>query len=134
MEYIEPDQRVVEDFIAQFPSETPVVMLNLLKFNSQANYLAGQDAEPCNGFEAFMRYGIAVTPMIEAAGGEQVWQGRPASMLIGPQDKEWNLAVLVRYPSAQAFVDMVSSPEYRAISFHRSAALEDSRLIASEEL
>jgi hypothetical protein len=32
MEYIELDQRVVEDLIAQFPSETPVVMLNLLKF------------------------------------------------------------------------------------------------------
>jgi hypothetical protein len=46
----------------------------------------------------------------------------------------YGIAVLVRYPSAQAFVNMVSSSEYRAISFHRSAALEDSRLIASEEL
>jgi hypothetical protein len=45
--------------IVQFPSQTPVIILNLLKFNSQANYLAGQDVEPCNGFEAFMRYGIA---------------------------------------------------------------------------
>jgi hypothetical protein len=77
MEYIEPDQQVVEDFIAQFPSETPVVMLNLLKFNSQANYLAGQDVEPCNGFEAFMRYGIAVTPMIEAAGGSRFGRDVP---------------------------------------------------------
>jgi len=134
MKYIEPDQRTIEDFLANFPSDTPVVMLNLLKFNGQANYRAGQDAEPCTGFEAFMRYGLAVTPLIEAAEGEQVWQGRPASMLIGPADSRWDLAVLVRYPSAQAFVDMVKSPEYQAVAFHRTAALEDSRLLAHEEL
>ena len=81
-----------------------------------------------------MRYGQAVTPLIAACGGEQVWQGRPAAMLIGPQDKEWHLAVLVRYPGAQAFVDMVTSAEYTAIAFHRTAALTDSRLIAHEEL
>ncbi len=55
-------------------------------------------------------------------------------MLIGPQDKDWHLVVLVRYPSAQAFVEMVASDEYRAVVMHRSAALADSRLIAMEEL
>jgi hypothetical protein len=55
-------------------------------------------------------------------------------MLIGPQDKDWHLAVLVRYPGALAFATMVRSDEYRAIAFHRTAALEDSRLIAMEEI
>ena len=134
MYYIEADQAFVEDFVADFPEGKPVVMLNLLNFSERANYQAEHNMEPCSGFEAFMRYGAGVTPLIAAAGGEQVWQGRPAAMLIGPQDKDWNLAVLVRYPSARAFLEMVSSPEYQAISFHRAAALRDSRLIAHEEL
>jgi len=134
MYYIEADQALVEGFVAEFPEGKPVVMLNLLNFSERAHYPAEHSMEACSGVEAFMRYGAAVTPLIAAAGGEQVWQGRPAAMLIGPQDKGWNLAVLVRYPSARAFLEMVSSPEYQAISFHRAAALRDSRLIAHEEL
>jgi uncharacterized protein (DUF1330 family) len=42
--------------------------------------------------------------------------------------------VLVKYPSVGHFVDMISAPEYQAIVHHRSAALDDSRLIAMTEL
>ena len=134
MEFIEPDQAALSGFLKEFPVGKPVVMLNLLKFRKEAVYRPSQGAEPCTGLEAFARYGEAVMPLIAACGGEQVWQGRPAAMLIGPQDKEWHLAVLVRYLSAQAFIDMVTSAEYTAIAFHRTAALEDSRLIAHEEM
>lgn len=132
--FIEPNSHAMEEFLAQYPTDTPVVMLNLLKFNDKAAYQSGQEAEPCSGFEAFARYAAAVTPMVAAAGGEQLWQGRPAAMLIGPDDKDWHLAILVKYPSARAFTDMVSAAEYQSVSFHRSAALEDSRLIAHREL
>lgn len=133
MYFIEPDPGALEAFAGQFPAGKAVVMLNLLRFREQAQYRAQDNAQPCSGFEAFMRYGAGVTPLIAAAGGEQVWQGRQASMLIGPQDKDWHLVVLVRYPSARAFVDMVASDEYQAVVKHRAAALTDSRLIAMEE-
>ncbi len=132
--FIEVSADVVANFSRQFPAGKPVVMLNLLRFSDRANYRPGEIAEPCKGFEAFQRYAAGVMPLIRAAGGEQVWQGRQAAMLIGPQDKDWHLAVLVRYPSAQAFVAMVQSEDYKAESFHRTAALADSRLIAMEEL
>jgi uncharacterized protein (DUF1330 family) len=134
MAYVEPEQEAIEGFLATFPADKEVVMLNLLKFHVQADYPAEKDVEACTGFEAFIRYGMAAMPLIEIAGGEQIWQGRPVSMLIGPHDQQWDLAVLVRYPSAEAFLGMMASPEYQAISFHRSAALEDSRLLAHEDL
>lgn len=134
MYFIEPGPGALEAFTARFPAGKAVVMLNLLRFRDQAQYRAGDNAQPCSGFEAFMRYGAGVAPLISAVGGEQVWQGRQAAMLIGPQDKDWHLAVLVRYPSARAFVDMVESEAYRAVVMHRTAALADSRLIAMEEL
>ena len=39
------------------------------------------------------------------------------------------MVLLVTYPTAQAFLDMIQSPDYQAIVYHRSAALSDSRLI-----
>jgi uncharacterized protein (DUF1330 family) len=134
MNYIQAEQQHIKAFLDSYPADQPVVMLNLLKFRPQAEYQPEDNAQPCSGGEAFGRYGKAVAPLLEACGAAPVWQGRPAGMLIGPQDKDWHLAILVRYPSAQAFIDMVSSPEYQAISHHRTAALEDSRLIAHQEL
>ena len=134
MQFVKPDEEALGEFAKSYPKNTPVVMLNLLKFREHAEYPAEVQQEPCSGGEAFMRYGAGVAPMIKDCGGQQLWQGSQASMLIGPQDKQWHLVVLVKYPSAHVFLDMVSTPEYQKIVIHRNAALEDSRLIAHREL
>ncbi|MEM8560822.1 MAG: DUF1330 domain-containing protein [Pseudomonadota bacterium] len=134
MEYLAPDEKAFETFAATYPPDQPVVMLNLLKFRDRARYPQNSDYEPCSGVEAFARYGQAVLPMITRGGGREIWQGQQAAMLIGPQDKQWHLAVLVEYPSSGAFLDMVSSDEYQQIVVHRVAALEDARLIAHKPL
>ena len=130
--YLEPTEEGLQHFLDTFPADTPVVMLNLLRFLDQAAYEEGQPGadEPCSGAEAFGRYGQVVNPLIEGCGGEVVWQGSQRAMVIGPDDKDWHLVVLVQYPSAQTFLDMVRSEAYEAIVHHRSAALSDSRLIA----
>jgi uncharacterized protein (DUF1330 family) len=133
MMYIDPEFGAIENFVTTYPADTPVLMLNLLRFRDQAEYV-DQKAQACSGPEAYGRYGSGVFPLIEGCGGSIVWQGSQSAMLIGPDDKDWHLAVLARYPSAQAFVDMASSDAYQAVVFHRTAALEDSRLIAMREL
>jgi uncharacterized protein (DUF1330 family) len=132
--HIFPEQGGLESFLETYPPDTPVVMLNLLRFREQSAYPPDHDAEPCTGAEAFGRYGEAVAPLLQARGAEPIWQGQQAAMLIGPQDKDWHLAVLVRYPSAASFVGMTTSSEYQAIVAHRTAALADSRLIAFHPL
>jgi uncharacterized protein (DUF1330 family) len=37
--------------------------------------------------------------------------------------------LLVRYPSLDAFLEMIDSPEYKSSVHHRTAAIDDSRLI-----
>jgi uncharacterized protein (DUF1330 family) len=132
--YILPEQGCLESFLEAYPAKEPVVMMNLLRFREQAVYPPDHEAPPCSGAEAFGRYGQAVAPLLASRGAESIWQGQQAAMLIGPQDKDWHLAVLVRYPSAGAFVDMATSEEYLAVVAHRTAALEDSRLIAFRPL
>lgn len=54
--------------------------------------------------------------------------------LIAPPGEHWDQLLLVRYPSAAAFLAMLADPEYQAATVHRSAALADSRLIATTPL
>jgi uncharacterized protein (DUF1330 family) len=87
----------------------PVVMLNLLAF------------KPEGGRERYEEYGEAVAPLLEKVEGRIVFMGAPASPLLG--DGSWDLVVLVEYPSRQAFLDMIGSPEYQAIGHLRTEAL-----------
>ena len=47
--------------------------------------------------------------------------GAPAVPLLGAA--AWDLVVLVEYPTRQAFLDMIGSPEYREIGRLRTEAL-----------
>ncbi len=54
--------------------------------------------------------------------------------MIGPPEPEWDLVVIVEYPSAQAFLEMVSSADYLEAHRLRAAGVADSRLAASTSL
>ena len=98
--------------------EGPVYMLNLLEFRRDG------------GAERYAEYGEAVAPLLARAGGEAIFAGRPSESLIG--EGEWDLMILVSYPTRQAFLDMVSSPEYQAIEHLRTDALVRSELRAMD--
>ena len=53
-------------------------------------------------------------------------------MVIGPSEEKWDIAFIARYPSGQAFLDMVYDPDYQAVVHHRQAAVETSRLIRTK--
>ncbi|MDX1598408.1 MAG: DUF1330 domain-containing protein, partial [Marinobacter sp.] len=64
---------------------------------------------------------------------EVIWSGRGVGALIAPPDESWDQVLLVRYPSIDAFLAMIESPEYKGVVKHRTAALKDSRLVANLE-
>ena len=109
-----------EGFIA-FSSrlqEGPVQMLNLLAF------------KPDGGRERYAEYGAAVAPLLERVGGRPVVAAKASTALIG--DGSWDMVLLVEYPTRQAFIDMISSPDYQAIAHLRTEALERSELHPTE--
>ncbi|MEE4021929.1 DUF1330 domain-containing protein [Gordonia sp. PKS22-38] len=120
--------------VAQLPTDQPVTMLNLLRYRAEADYSHAQELapdEPITGAEAYRRYGAAAMPHIEKTGAQVLFHGDGGPTVIGPDDEQWDSMLLVRYPSPQAFLDMVTDPEYQSLSRHRTAALADSRLIAT---
>ena len=131
MPSIEPSAQQLEEFLAAPADDAPIVMINLLRYRDRAQYPPGSTAEPCSGRDAYQRYGAEVLPMLAAVGGKILWLGNAKHTVIGPQAERWDDAVLVQYPSRNAFLTMISRPEYQRIAVHRSAALDDSRLIAT---
>lgn len=132
MPSINPSAAQFEAFLARVPADVLVVMLNLLRFRELAKYPAGFDATPCSGQEAYSRYGAVAAQRIASVGGRLLWARSALTTVIGPEDEEWDSVVLVEYPSKQAFVEMLGQPEYQAVSPHRTAALADSRLVATD--
>ena len=109
-----------------------IVMLNLLRFREVADYSANpglMPGNPISGAEAFQKYIDHTLPFLEASGGDLVFLGKGGNFLIGPQEERWDLVMLVRQKSLSDFMAFSSNQEYLAGIGHRSAALEDSRML-----
>jgi len=105
-------------------------MLNLVKLRAKAEY---DDGRAATGAEAYRTYGQQSGPIFRRLGGQIIWSGRPENLLIGPeQDEEWDIAFIAEYPSMDAFTDMMRDPDYQAVTYHRTAAVENSRLLRLE--
>jgi uncharacterized protein (DUF1330 family) len=125
--YPNPDQIQA---LTESTDDGPIVMLNLLRFKAQAD---GID-EGVSGAEAYARYSVATEPFLRAVGGRLLRAIAPTQSVIGPPEGEWDLVLLVEYPSRTKFLEMATNPEYLKIHAHREAALADSRLIACSDL
>jgi uncharacterized protein (DUF1330 family) len=110
-------------------SDEPVVMLNLLRFKERAS----DPDEGLSGREAYERYGVEAAPFLTKAGGRLLNAAEARHVVIGPEG-EWDMALLVEYPSARHFLEMASDPGYLEAHVHRDAGLADSRLIATRLL
>ncbi len=107
-------------------------MLNLLRFREIADYRAHPDIAPeteISGKHAYAIYSRHTLPYLEALGGSVTFSGEAHPFLIGPTDEAWDLALVVRHTSLEAFLSMATDPGYMAGIGHREAALEDSRLL-----
>lgn len=115
----------------QLPSDQPIYMLNLLRFNDQAKYEEGSEfaAKGWTGEQAYAEYSRHSGPIAQRFGGTVAFAGLPQLTLIGPGDEEWDVAFIVAYPDLASFLSFVSDPTYREHSFHRSAAVANSRLV-----
>ena len=111
-------------------------MLNLLKFKETADYsefpnLAPES--PVSGKVAYDKYIEEVMPFLDNAGSEVLFTGRGGHLLIGPENREWDYVLLVKHKNVENFLAYAKNEEYLKIAGHRTAALEDSRLLPLED-
>lgn len=110
------------DAMRERAGDGPLVMLNLLKFKpgGEQRYLEG--------------YASVAVPMIQRLGGRIVYAGRLAEHAHDDDAPEWDVVVVVEYPTRQAFIDMVNDPAYRVAHVHRAEAVERALLRATDPM
>ncbi|MDA1075213.1 MAG: DUF1330 domain-containing protein, partial [Proteobacteria bacterium] len=92
----------------------------------------GAGVDGLSGRDAYSVYGKAFAKLHPRFGGEPLWMGKALHTIIGTED--WDIVILVRYPTRSQFVSMLKDPDYQAIAPIRAAALADSRLIEMDQI
>ncbi len=100
------------------PNGEPFVMLNLLKFKKDG------------GREAYFRYIRESGPFVERVGAKVIYFGKPKELLQGTED--WDLLMLVSYPSRKAFLEMTQNPDYLKVHEFRAEGVERAVLYATD--
>ena len=113
------------------PRDTPIRMLNLIKFRTEAAYPRDHPdyGRGLTGAQAYAVYRAGFQTLAAASGAAMVWEGPLECVVTGPAG-EWDEAFVMGYPDAADFLAMVTNPDYIAqVVPHRTAAVADSRLI-----
>ncbi len=128
---VNPNADQIAGMAASASDPSPINMINLIRFRAKAEYPAGHECAGQNltGEEAYQRYGAGTMQFLNKLGARIVWAGAPNLVLIGPSDERWDMAFIVEYPSVAVMLSMIGDPDYQKIAVHRTAAVEDSRLI-----
>ncbi len=129
MGHVNKDAAALEAMAAGDLDE-PVVMLNLLRYRATAESGVGVDG--LTGREAYEAYGKEFAKLHPRFGGEPVWMGSALNSIIGGE--EWDIVILVRYPTRRQFIEMTRDPDYLSIAPIRAAALADSRLVEMSQI
>lgn len=107
------DESALEAFLADEDGR-PVVMLNLLRFQKDG------------GRERYARYLEAAAPLAARRhGAEIVYAGDADAAVAAEPGQSWEGVALVRYPSRQAFANLVHDPDYAAADELRLDAVSE---------
>lgn len=129
--YLEPTEASGRSFFMR-GIQGPVYMLNLLRFRAVADYSGAPQLarpEPISGAQAYALYVEHTLPFLAASGGAVIFDGEGGDWLIGPVGERWDRALVVRQASTEAMLAYPDDPAYMAGLAHRTAAIEDSRLL-----
>jgi len=124
---IKPSQEQIAQLMA-YPKDTPVVMVNILKFKTKTEN--GNE----NGQEAYTRYYTNTQAFIGKAKAKLIWKGAVATTVIGDSNDQPDMIFLVEYPSTNHFLGVITSLEYQKIANDRTIALEYGGLIACQTI
>ncbi|MCI4668886.1 MAG: DUF1330 domain-containing protein [Bacteroidia bacterium] len=130
--YISPNPETGKAFYQQFQGKGKIVMLNLLRFKDKADYAQYPQLKPegeLSGLEAYELYMKHTAPLLQEAGAKPLFFGAAKAFLIGPEEEKWDMVIMVQYESVEVFMAFAQNPNYLKIAGHRTAALEDSRLL-----
>ena len=118
---VTPNQTQMNEFL-EGDIDSPISMVNLLKFKEKAEYEDGRDTE-LSGEEAYAIYAMEVQEHLKKVGGELILGGQVNRLMLGEGEDLWDTVAIARYPSRNAMLEMMLSSDYQESEKHRSAGL-----------
>jgi uncharacterized protein (DUF1330 family) len=103
-------------------TDTPIAMVNLLKFKEKAEYEDNRDTD-LTGEQAYAIYMDEVIKHLKKVGGEWSFGGSVSRLMLGEVEELWDKVGIARYPSRKAMLKMVTDPDYLESNKHRVAGL-----------
>ena len=117
-----PSEEQMKGFV-EGDIDSPISMLNLLKFKDKAEYEDGRTTD-LTGREAYQIYALAVAKLVENTGGKVLFGAEVSRIMLGEVEELWDTVAIAQYPSRRKMLEMMMSPEYADISVHRTAGLK----------
>lgn len=122
-----PSSQAIAALRAHPQQDTPVVMINWLKFKPVASYSPG--TPPASGKTAYQRYGKVALATTHSLGAKLLFAARYCQILIGNADDPgiglWDEVALMQYPGRATFGRMASLRRYRRALADREAGLAE---------
>ena len=118
---VHPTKEQMEGFL-EGDNETPIAMINLLKFKEKAEYEDNRDTD-LTGEQAYTIYMKEVIEHLEKVGGEASFGGSINRLMLGEVEELWDKAFIAKYPSRKAMLKMITDPDYLESNKHREAGL-----------
>ena len=117
-----PSEEQMKGFV-EGDIDSPISMLNLLKFKDKAEYEDGRTTD-LTGRDAYQIYALAVAKLVENTGGKVLFGAEVSRLMLGEVEELWDTVAIAQYPSRRKMLEMMMSPEYAEISVHRTAGLK----------
>lgn len=115
---LDPGGADLKRYVTEDPGG-PVVMLNLLRFTD-------------GGRASYEAYAKALSEtFLPRYGGQVLYVGDGSTSLVAEQGQDWDVVLLVQYPSRRAFSEMVADPDYQQVTHLRTEALVEAVLQAT---
>ena len=118
---VTPNEEQLAGFL-EGDTETPIKMVNLLKFKDKAEYEDGRETN-LSGKEAYKIYADEVLGHLERVGGKSIFFGEVQRLMLGQVEELWDWVAIAEYPSRKAMLEMIMNSEYQKSEEHRSAGL-----------
>ncbi len=119
---VQPNEEQMKGFL-EGDADTPIYMVNLLKFKEKAEYVDGRETD-LSGQEAYAIYGQEVQGHLAKVGGKGVFGGQVSRLMLGEVEDLWDMVAIAMYPSKKAMLQMITDPDYIESAKHRAAGLE----------
>lgn len=115
---VDPTGADLKRYLAEDPGG-PVAMLNLIKL------------KPEGGEAGYRAYCAAFEGHAGRFGATTLHVGDLGTDVVRRDDFDWDVVLVVQYPSRRAFCDMVADPEYQKITHLRTESVAEAVLQAS---